>query len=209
MTCGGGLRARLVLRDGADAPPQDEANRCQCPLKLLPRTDLILRSPPQAGVSKDGRRENLKCDSPADQGGSIMGSASPADAFDLSIRLGIAGALRANLVVALQRGSGRDRPVDASDIGAACRIAGSPDRRRSPWACATARLSRSGRVGPGRRRRASSRPATGASPRSTAASLSPCGTGGGGRQYGDQHETHSAHRVSLTGFVEVERHRSC
>ncbi|WP_245452484.1 glycosyltransferase family 39 protein [Bradyrhizobium forestalis] len=38
MTRGGSLRARLVLRDGAYAPPQDEANRRQYPLKLLPRT---------------------------------------------------------------------------------------------------------------------------------------------------------------------------
>ncbi|MGY3037427.1 hypothetical protein ACVIIV_006597 [Bradyrhizobium sp. USDA 4354] len=60
MTRGGGLRARLVLRDSAYALPQDEANQRRCPLKLQPRTlVLILRSPPKAGVSKDGRRETL------------------------------------------------------------------------------------------------------------------------------------------------------
>ena len=172
-------------------------------------SDLILRSPPQAGVSKDGRRENLNCDSPADQEVSIMGSASPADAFDLSIRLGIAGGLRTNLVVALQRGSGRDGPIDASDVGAACRIAGSADGRRSPWAGAAARLRCPGRVGPGRRRRAPGRPATGAPSPAAATSLPECHSGGGGRQHGEQHQTCPAHRLSLGASVEVEHHRSC
>jgi hypothetical protein len=43
-------RARLVLRDAAGAAPQDEAQLLSCgPHAPI----LILRSPPQAGVSKD------------------------------------------------------------------------------------------------------------------------------------------------------------
>ncbi len=60
MTRCGDLRARLVLRDGAYAPPQDEANQRQCPFETAAAySALILRSPPKAGVSKDGRRDKF------------------------------------------------------------------------------------------------------------------------------------------------------
>ncbi|RTE94695.1 hypothetical protein D6B98_02565 [Bradyrhizobium sp. LVM 105] len=61
IACNPFASERLVLRDGADAPPQDEAKQHWSSSKLAPRTPvLILRSPPKAGVSKDGRGENLK-----------------------------------------------------------------------------------------------------------------------------------------------------